>query len=617
MINNFTLGLLNRTGTFMVTKANLVLPFVFCALSSFGQPGVNPVGQAPANHVVIGAFSSRENAERFMGQARQSNPDAAFNINPDRNLFYVYTLKTENRVKAFAEARRLRKESKYWDTWVYYGALGGKSPVAAGPSKAKPSPFGGPASEAAAGMPEGQAPAKKPEAAVEAEVKAYSMADEPTGLDLNKMISGSQTQQQKEYYQGIKEVKSSVAKLDKETKVIVFKDDTEGRQALRALGYDIPDDKPVTGFFDSQNNILAVNATEAQADGPFHEGLKPVVKFLRKRDPEKFMAFAEKAKGIKHPLRGVTYGELNATGEEALANMMSDVARGYFGNSPDLNNGATAIMGEILNTLGVGQADLALSAEHLRATATNLAIAVREASGFDAEGNRKFIFDLYNTANLEKVKGEVALVSGEGRKIASYPGNETVKVLRTDASGNIILACEVMGFRKLLLKLNYDNPFLTDGVVRGENEEAIVPFGLVRLQKGDIAVMYNVYFFKDAAIVRPESRYELNNLLAMMNENGKYKIMIHGHTNGNAAGKIITMGSSRDFFSLTDTKEGRGSAKKLSEERAKVIREYLIDHGIAGDRMGIKAWGGKRPLYDKNHSLAQANVRVEIEIIEN
>ena len=68
---------------------------------------------------------------------------------------------------------------------------------------------------------------------------------------------------------------------------------------------------------------------------------------------------------------------------------------------------------------------------------------------------------------------------------------------------------------------------------------------------------------------------------------------------------------------MSDTKEGRGSAKKLSEERAKVIREYLTNEGISEERMEIKAWGGKRPLYDKHHSLAQSNVRVEVEIIEN
>lgn len=602
----------------MVIKVNLVLPLFLCALISQGQPSNAPIKDSFTNHVVIGAFSSRENAARFTSEAKQNNPQVQFEINPDRKLFYVYVTKTDNRVQAFAEARKLRKESKYWDTWVYYGALGESVAVAASATKNKREPNGEQGVVDSSEPAQGQLTvAKKDGEAMAAEIKAYSMAEEPTGLDLNKMIGSAQTQAQKNHYEEIKSVKESVVKLNKETKVIVFKDDVEGRQALKALGYEIEEDKPISGFFDSKNNILAINATESQADEPFHEGLKPVIKFLRKKDPEKFESFTEKVKVIKHPIRGVTYGELNVTGEEALGNMMADVAQGYFENSGALKGEATTLMSEILQTLGVESVDIALSSDHLKTTATNLAIAVREATGFDAEGNRKFKFSLFNTVNLKEVNGEVDLVNEGGRKIASYASNEIVQVMRADASGNIILACEVLGYRKLLFKLNYDNPFLTEGVERGENEEAIVPFGLVRLQKGDIAVMYNVYFFKDAAIMRPESKYEINNLLSMMNENDAYKIMIHGHTNGNAAGKIITMGDSKNFFSLTNTEEGRGSAKKLSEERAGVIREYLIDQGISDDRMEIKAWGGKRPLYDKNHSLAQSNVRVEIEIVEN
>lgn len=601
----------------MVIKVNLMLPLFLCALISQGQPSKGSTEDSITNHVVIGAFSNRENAVRFTEEARKNNPNVIFNINPDRKLLYVYVLKTDDRVQAFAEARRLRKESKYWDTWVYYGALGEEEISANTFTKTKNISV-----DANKVIDESETSqlkeiARKKEAEKAEEIKSYSMADEPTGLDLGKLIGTAKTQVEKTHYQELKNVKETVVKLNKETKVIVFKDDDEGRKALMALGYEIEADKPVSGFFDSKNNILAINATDTNVEEPFHEGLKPVVKFLRKKDPEKFNTFTEKAKIINHPLRGVTYGELNATGEEALGNMMEDVAQGYFENVDDLKSEATTLMGEILETLGVESVDLALGGDHLKTTATNLSVAVREATGFDAEGNRKFRFDLYNTVNLKTIRGEVDLVNESGRKIATYEGNEVVQVMRADASGNIILACEVLGYRKLLFKLNYDNPFLTERVERGENEEAIVPFGLVRLQKGDIAVMYNVYFFKDAAIMRPESRYEINNLLSMMNENTKYKILIHGHTNGSAAGKIITMGEAKNFFSLSDTREGRGSAKKLSEERAKTIKAYLIDQGIEESRMEIKAWGGKRPLYDKNHSLAQSNVRVEIEIVEN
>ena len=118
--------------------------------------------------------------------------------------------------------------------------------------------------------------------------------------------------------------------------------------------------------------------------------------------------------------------------------------------------------------------------------------------------------------------------------------------------------------------------------------------------------------------MRPESRFEVNALLDMMKENPTTKIRIHGHANGNDLGKIITLGNSKDFFSLSpDNKEGKGSSTKLSEERARIIQSYLVNEGIDISRMELKAWGGKMPIYDEDHSLAQANVRVEVEILED
>ncbi len=104
----------------------------------------------------------------------------------------------------------------------------------------------------------------------------------------------------------------------------------------------------------------------------------------------------------------------------------------------------------------------------------------------------------------------------------------------------------------------------------------------------------------------------------MLQENPKYKIKIHGHTNGGAHGKIISMDKdSKNYFALQNTREGVGSAKKLSEERAAVIRNYLVSNGVDASRMEVKAWGGKRPIHDKHSTRANENVRVEIEILEN
>lgn len=234
------------------------------------------------------------------------------------------------------------------------------------------------------------------------------------------------------------------------------------------------------------------------------------------------------------------------------------------------------------------------------------------------EETKPFIFKIARLDDSTEVKGDVLVVDVDlARKVGTYDGNKTVDVPKPKGkSGKITMTCNVFGYRRIQHDLNYLNP--AGDSVEMRDSTIVVPFQLVRLQKGDVAVMYDVYFFKDAAIMRPESRFEVGSLLEMMKENPKYRIKIHGHTNGKAHGKIITPSEgSQDYFSLRDTKEGFGSAKKLSQERAQLLKTYLVNSGIDEKRLVVKAWGGKKPIYDKLSPQAQSNVRVEIEILDN
>jgi outer membrane protein OmpA-like peptidoglycan-associated protein len=234
----------------------------------------------------------------------------------------------------------------------------------------------------------------------------------------------------------------------------------------------------------------------------------------------------------------------------------------------------------------------------------------------DASG-KNFLFKVSRAIDNTVIEGDVDAIDTEKtRKIGTYKANVPVRLPSTNFK-QVSFVCEVFGYRKVQRDIDYNNPE-AEGISRDESGAIVVPFELVRLQKGDIAVMYNVYFFKDAAIMRPESRYEVNSLLEMLKENPKYKIKLHGHTNGNATGRIIAMGNdSPNFFSLNNTRDGFGSAKHLSQERADVIRKYMVSNGIDPARMELKAWGGKRPIHDKHSSRAQENVRVEVEILED
>ena len=235
-------------------------------------------------------------------------------------------------------------------------------------------------------------------------------------------------------------------------------------------------------------------------------------------------------------------------------------------------------------------------------------------------GNTEVFISLFQGRNNRIVDGEIKVIDTDrARMIKQMKGNEYLLLPDPKSkSGQLTLIAEVFGYRKVQQDINYPLP-LADTV----KEEIdllgttfVINFDMVRYHKGDIATLYNVYFYNDAALMDPKSKYELNSLLQMLQENAKYKITLHGHSNGNYHGKILTVGDEKDYFSLKGAKEKSGSAKELSQERAEVIKDYLVANGIGAERIAVKAWGGKRPLYDKHSANAQKNVRVEVEIDE-
>jgi outer membrane protein OmpA-like peptidoglycan-associated protein len=235
--------------------------------------------------------------------------------------------------------------------------------------------------------------------------------------------------------------------------------------------------------------------------------------------------------------------------------------------------------------------------------------------------NTPIFLSLFNARNHKVVNGEIEVIDTErARSMMKVQGNTYINLPDPKSkSGELTLICNAFGYRKVQHQIHYKN---TEADTLKSHVDLVgnfylVKFDLVRLHKGDISVLYNVYFYNDAAIMMPESKPELNSLLDLLEENPSYKIRLHGHTNGNAAGPIISRGPSGDFFTLAaDVKKGYGSAKELSGERAAVIREWLLAQGISPERIDTKAWGGGRMLHDKHSVHAKRNVRVEVEVIE-
>jgi outer membrane protein OmpA-like peptidoglycan-associated protein len=235
-------------------------------------------------------------------------------------------------------------------------------------------------------------------------------------------------------------------------------------------------------------------------------------------------------------------------------------------------------------------------------------------------GNTEVFLSLYNATNNRVIDGDVQVIDTErNRLITTVKGNEYLILPDPKTkSGQLTLIAEVFGYRKQQVEINYPLP-LRDTIkpyIELMGTTLAVKFDMVRYHRGDVATLYHVYFFNDAAIMLPESKYELTSLVAMLQENPNYRIRLHGHTNGNYHGKILQLGPEMNFFSLDGARQTIGSAKDLSFQRAETIKEYLMANGINESRVEIKAWGGKRPLYDRHGANAKRNVRVEVEILE-
>jgi outer membrane protein OmpA-like peptidoglycan-associated protein len=233
-------------------------------------------------------------------------------------------------------------------------------------------------------------------------------------------------------------------------------------------------------------------------------------------------------------------------------------------------------------------------------------------------GNTEIFLSLYNPNKDKVADGVVQVIDAErGRLITEVKGN-TYLILPDpkNKEGKITLIADVLGYRKVQKEINFNNPLEDTTFIMEMGTSLVANFEMVRYHTGDIRTLYNIYFYNDAAVMMPESKFELSQLLDMLAENTGYKIKLHGHTNGNHHGKIIRIGENGDFFSVAkDAETTVGTAKELSQSRAGVIRDWLVANGVDESRIEVKAWGGKRPLYDKHSANAKKNIRVEVEVV--
>ena len=119
---------------------------------------------------------------------------------------------------------------------------------------------------------------------------------------------------------------------------------------------------------------------------------------------------------------------------------------------------------------------------------------------------------------------------------------------------------------------------------------------LIPLEEGQIGRLTNLFFDTGKAELRPESSPELDRITLTFNENPKLIMEIGGHT---------------------DNVGGDEPNKKLSQDRADSVREYLIGKGIEPDRVQTKGYGESKPVAsNETEEGRQTNRRVEFKILK-
>ena len=105
-----------------------------------------------------------------------------------------------------------------------------------------------------------------------------------------------------------------------------------------------------------------------------------------------------------------------------------------------------------------------------------------------------------------------------------------------------------------------------------ESEEYTLQFPLASLTAP--VLIRNIFYDFDKATLRPESTAALDSLIDLLNENPNVTIELSSHT---------------DFRGSDAYNEG------LSQRRAESVVNYLIEHGIAQDRLSPVGYGEKKP----------------------
>lgn len=171
---------------------------------------------------------------------------------------------------------------------------------------------------------------------------------------------------------------------------------------------------------------------------------------------------------------------------------------------------------------------------------------------------------IYEQDGYELTAGEARIVGTDGTNLRlGVRGDGSFEYVVKPGVDYIILAmCD--GF------LNHKEEIHVDSVKESKVYDLQFPLASISAP----VLIDNIFYAFDKATLLPESKNALDSLILMLNENPNITIELSAHT---------------DYRGAEDYN------KKLSQKRAETVVKYLINHGIAADRLTAVGYGEEKP----------------------
>lgn len=219
-----------------------------------------------------------------------------------------------------------------------------------------------------------------------------------------------------------------------------------------------------------------------------------------------------------------------------------------------------------------------------------------------------YAFNLYERARPEKVffaKGK--LLSEDGLaltdakvEIRTSGSKEVTSGMVDKETGEYAVAVAVEKDEEVLMTVKKEGHAFSSKYIKTNDEIVDEPVDISmeikKVEVGKSVQINDIHFATNSAMFMDGSVFILDQFVDYLKENPSIKIEIHGHT---------------------DNVGGNSANKKLSEERAKTVRDYIVFQGIAQSRiMAFKGFGEAKPVASNTTEKGRSrNRRTEFLIV--